>query len=212
MLSKKVTFYPTNITTSRPVERQMESQANDQPQLIGASQSPQMATISVEQFNMLFMQVQNLVVAIQAIQTTLAPLPISVPSLAAPCITSQPAIQLAPILPPTTSHPCLVAEAAPPPPEQSQVPPRDLEKIAHHHCLRSLEPRSQFSQSLLGIQKRLLTIIALEAQSQEDSSLEAPYRVMAPPRANDLPSNQRPLLFGTLRLSRSLGSQINESR
>lgn len=100
----------------------MESQANDQPQPVGALPSPQVATDSVEQLNLLFMQVQNLVAAIQTIQATPTPLPAAQPPPAAPPAASQPTVQPAPTLPPTALHPCLAAGAAPPSSKQSQVP------------------------------------------------------------------------------------------
>lgn len=68
--------------------------------------SPQMMVVSVEQFNLLFVQVQNLVVVIQAIQANLALPSITQPSPVMLPMVSQPVVQPTLALPPTTLYPC----------------------------------------------------------------------------------------------------------
>lgn len=62
-------------------------------------------------------------------------------STSMPPTASQPIVQPTPALLSVTPHPCSVVELAPPPPKQSQVPPRDPKRIAHHCHQKSLKAK-----------------------------------------------------------------------
>lgn len=107
-----------------------------------------MMMVSVQQFNLLFAQVQNIVMIVQAIQATLMPPPVTQPQLVVPHVVSQLAVQLMSTLSPSILYPCPSTEAVPPSLEQLRVPPRDLERTTCHHWHpRSLGPMKQHSQS-----------------------------------------------------------------
>lgn len=73
MPPKKSASHRTNTAASKLAERVVGSLASDlpQPTLAGATPSPRIIMVSMDQFNLLVTQVQRLVTTIPAIQATL---------------------------------------------------------------------------------------------------------------------------------------------
>lgn len=115
MPSKKIVSCHTNIVASQPVERAAESQANDLPHpvLVGVLSPPQASVVGMDQFNSLVVQVQNLVVAIQAIHAILAPLPVTPLLQVVACVASQPPVLPMPVLSLAMQQPAIGAASPP---------------------------------------------------------------------------------------------------
>lgn len=70
MPPKRIAYHCTDTTTSQLAKRVVENLSNipPHPALVGAFSPPQAMMVAMDQFNLLVVVVQNMVVAIQAIQ------------------------------------------------------------------------------------------------------------------------------------------------